>query len=1452
MISKTPKNLLGRKIAIIAILLLFGSALAIWLYERPRDRKLISQSETRAGSGREDGDEDEKEDGIRAAQEQEFEMTKDVSLGYIPLDRLATADNDLMTARRNGTYSSRVDALTWTERGSNSDVAGPFGNSRGTQAATDAVTSGRMRAIWVDLTSPTVVWAGGVDGGIWKSTNIASTSAAVWSPVNDQLGNLAIASICQSPANTNIMYFGTGEKTFNADAVRGGGIWKSTDHGVTWNLLGSTTTFTNISRVLCDAAGNVYAANINPSSALGSVRRSTDGGTTWTDITPSGLTAGCTEMRISSTGRLHVVCGYIGAGTSGYRYTDIPATVASGTWTTPVTTFPTSENSELAVGGTGSTLYALPANGSDLTPTIYKSTDGGANWAATASSPPSTASEPSINTGQGWYDLAIGVDPTNDNNVIAGGLNFYRTTDGGMNWSQITRWVGNALPYVHADHHAVVWTTSQILVGSDGGLFYSNDGGTTWSDRNDGLRLKQFYSCAIHPSSTNYFLAGAQDNGTHQFNGAGLTSSTEVVGGDGAFAHIDQDEPQYQFGAYVFAQYRRSTDGGSTWANVNFSGSNSYQFINPTDYDDVGNIMYTAGLANQYIRWDNPQTGATFNTITVAAFNSSRPTSMIVSPYTPNRVFFGTQGGRVVKVDNANTATPTATNITQAGMSASTVSCVAIGTDDNNLLATFSNYGAAHVWVSTNGGTSWTNISGTGLPDIPVRWAMFYPEDNTKAIIATEMGIYETNLINGGTTAWAQDNSFPVVRTDMLQFRKSDGLVLAATHGRGLWSATIPSTPYIRFATSSTSKPEATASTSTCRNYTDYSVNMTIDAAPTGTATVTLSIAGGGTATQGIDYDFTTNGNFAAPTNTLTFASGSTTPQPITVRVYNDAEIESTESFTFNYLVSGATNALAAPSSPSFTFNITDNDAAPVVGSAPVTNTIGTNNTSLSQPFRAEFTDARTQMVYLASELTAAGFSAGTISSVGLNVVSKVSTGTFDGFTIKMKNTATSTLTGGGVPFESGATPVFGPVSYATTAGLNTFTLSSAFVWDGTSNVLVDICFDNAATIGLSADLVAGTSGTATEQHDRQSGAGISGCTLTNANLTFVGNARPVMTFTITPADNQIETVLNNNRSEYIGSNGTFYFYNGTNIINRLSGVSANLGCVNSNIFAAGNTWQSFQGGLRSQKVFDITPTTNSGATYTVGLYFTAAELSTYSSTPGTLRIAKTTAATMAAANSSNTIIAGTTTFAAFGTGYVFTATFSGFSKFFLVDPSVTLPITLLTFDGRLDKKTIPLTWTTAQELNSSYFEIEKSTDGSNFHDLAKVGAAGSSFVQRDYHYVDVKVNELNYYRLKMVDIDGRFEYSKTILIKNPDAIQSMWVVNNPFTSYIDLRFAKMPKQAITVELLNVAGSRMYFKEFGAADQLRLDVSSVQLNRGVYVLKAMVDGRQYISKVQKE
>jgi len=935
----------------------------------------------------------DKEDGIRLAQEREFKMTKDPALGYVPRYRLINSIENLKRERQQSPGSTnRIESLSWTERGSYTDAVGPS-NGNGRPGTPTPITSGRMRAVWVDLADGTnkTVWVGGIDGGIWKTTDITA-SPATWTLVNDFLDNLSIASICQDPSNTNTMYFGTGEKTFNIDEAQGGGVWKSTDHGVTWNLLTNTIGFWNVSKVLCDASGNVYVGTVGSGQGL---QRSADGGSTWTNITPttSGGGTRIADMDISSTGRLHVSKGYQSAANQfGYFYTDNPGTVTSGTWTQAATPFSSQYNVDIAV--TGNVVYVLPSNSVNQTPTVYKSTDGGVNWSATSSI--SIAGNNAVSSGQAWYCLAIGVDPNNTNNVIVGGLNCYRTTNGGTTWSQISAWVsGLAVSvYIHADQHFVAWNGNQVLIGSDGGIFYSADGGSTFTDRNANLRLKQFYSCAIHPGSTNYFLAGAQDNGVHQFNGAGLTNSVEVSGGDGAFVAIDQDQPSYQFGSYVYNHYHRSIDGGNTWTDFDFydgtapaNFTNFGSFINPFDYDDAGNAMYCGADAGQFFRWTNPQTlapgtyhsagsGFPAGVSQVAISNFLGIVSAVaVSPYTSNRVYFGTDTGRIIRVDNANTITSgsAGTNLTESSFPHANISCINLGTNDNNLIATFSNYGVTKVWVSTNGGTNWTAIDGN-LPDVPVRWAMFYPSSNTRAFLATEMGVFETTLINGGSTVWTQDGTFPVVRTDMLQYRSSDRTLVAATHGRGLWTAIIP----------------------------------------------------------------------------------------------------------------------------------------------------------------------------------------------------------------------------------------------------------------------------------------------------------------------------------------------------------------------------------------------------------------------------------------------------------------------------------------------IVLPVTLLDFHGQLNNNNVVLGWSTSSEQNSKYFEVQKSDDGVNFYPIGMVNAAGFSTSQRNYELIDKKVNELNYYFLKMVDIDGRFVYSRTILIKNPNAQQNVWVVNNPFQTFIKVRFAKIPRQKVQFDLVSLSGVKLYHKEYGSSNEIILDISAVNLPAGAYLLRTNADGQVFTSKLVKK
>lgn len=923
-------------------------------------------------------EEDHEYDEPGEAAKYEFDRTKDPATGKVPVERLLVAKQKTEASKLATRLSNtRIEALSWQERGPNLDVVGA---SNGNTRANNGITSGRIRAIMVDSNDIThkTVFVGGIDGGLWKTTDI-TTAPANWTLINDYLNNLAISAICQDPRPgfTNNMYFCTGEAYSNVDAVQGTGVFKSTDGGATWSFLASTSSFVMGTRILCDYLGNVYLAT----RGFG-IQRSADGGATWTNITPASVDPDISDMEITATnvpGRLHISCGIFS--NNAYRYCDNPETATSASWSSPVTVLPNfGIRTEIACNG--NTLYALPSNTLYQVPAIYKSIDGGANWTTTTTVPNATWAN-----GQGWYALGIGINPANANEVIVGGLDNFKSLDGGNTWSQISTWRTSApvAQYVHADVHKILWYDggNKLLFGCDGGIHYSADKGANISDRNQGLRIKQFYGVDIHPATTNYFLAGAQDNGTHQFSNPGLSSTVEVRGGDGGITHIDQAQPLFQFTAYTRNQYSRTSDGGTTWTDAVLS-STSGQFINPTDYDNTSKIMYCGDNNSAYRRWTNPQTGTTSAVVTVSNMVGS-VTAVTVSPITANKVFLGTSAGKVLQIDNANSFVSGTAGISRsAGLPVGTVANIAIGTDESNLLAVFSNYGINNIWYSSNGGVSWSPCDGN-LPDMPVRWAMFFPGDNSRVYIATETGVWETAGLAGNSTIWVADNTFPSVKTNMLKYRSSDRTIIAATHGRGVWTATLPaapSTPEVKFQQAVDVTTEATVTTAGCVSYKDYTYNMRILNAPTGDASITLGIAGG-TAVQGVDY--------ALLSNTLTFPDAGTAPQPFTIRVYDDAAIENAETVTLNYSISGSTNAQPSASNQTFTLTINDNDGAPIAGGNFVL-PVGTANGNASNvsPFQDNLARFRLQSLFYPSELNAAGINGPTsISSLTMKVVQK-------------------------------------------------------------------------------------------------------------------------------------------------------------------------------------------------------------------------------------------------------------------------------------------------------------------------------------------------------------------------------------------------------------------------------------------------------------------------------
>ncbi len=718
---------------------------------------------------------------IRARYAQEFKQMRDPKTNTVPMERLRVANQYMQSLQAAGKTSAAIAGVNWTERGPDN-------------------VAGRTRAILVDPNDGTgnTVFSAGVSGGLWKTTNMNATNPT-WTVVDDFFTNLAITSLAADPSNPQVMYFGTGEGYANIDAVRGDGIWKTTNGGTTWTQLAATTgaTFDFVQRIAVNSTGIVLAA-----TATGGLQRSTNGGTTWTKVLGTGL---------GITGAVSNFGYDIEIAANGDIYASIAGTVhkstnAGATFGAAQTLGIAADRIELACAPSDANyIYAVVEFG-NVVNGIRRTVDGGTTWTARTEPADADPGCPAtdFSNGQGWYNLTVAVEPGNRDALMVGGLDLFKSTDGAGTWTQIAHWYGGfGFQYVHADQHIIYYQPGSSTIcyfGNDGGIYRTanaNAGTPTIDFKGNDYNVTQFYACAIHPTAfSDYFLAGAQDNGSHQFTTAGMNTTTEVTGGDGAFCHIDQDEPQFQFTQYIFNDFYRSTNSGASWTNITAGGTG--QFINPTDYDNTNDILYASHNAGQYLRWSDPQTGATFAGVAVAAFGGGSVNAITVSPNTANRVFFGIDNGRVVSCTNAHAA-PTGTNIS-TGLPAAMVSCIEVETgNDNHLLVTYSNFGVNSVWESVNGGASWTSVEGN-LPDMPIRWALFNPNNSDQAMVATELGVWTTDNLNGGATVWGPSNTgLANVRTDMLQMRQSDDFVIAATHGRGLYSTDAFTTPTALF-----------------------------------------------------------------------------------------------------------------------------------------------------------------------------------------------------------------------------------------------------------------------------------------------------------------------------------------------------------------------------------------------------------------------------------------------------------------------------------------------------------------------------------------------------------------------------------------------------------------------------------------------------------------------------
>jgi sugar lactone lactonase YvrE len=697
---------------------------------------------------------------------------------------------------------------------------------------------GRTRAIVIDPATPSTWYAGSVGGGIWKTTN----SGGTWTVLNDFLANLAVSTMVMQPGTSGasaVIYAGTGEGFFNQDAIQGAGIFKSSDGGNTWTQLAATSpattsNFLYVNRLAMSPNGAVVLAG----TASG-VFRSTDGGTSF-------------QAALSGSRILDVVFHptnnslALASGTGSVWYsTDggVTWTAATGLPNTSADTCDTSgaQPGRVELAYAPSSPSIVYASIDFACGSIYKSTNGGVTFAL--------VSNPAAQFlgGQGWYDNAIWVDPTNPNTLLLGGPSLYRSTDGGVTLTQIG---GYCSCGSHPDNHAIVnypgfngTTNTTVVVGNDGGVFstsnvYTVGTGNNWVSQNHNYGVTQYYGVAGN-ATTGVIIGGTQDNGTPVYTtSGGAQGFSYMAGGDGGYAAADFQNSNYFYGEYQWLGLFRSNNGAASYSGDSIFGAGGngckappYAIVDACPNSDVNfiapfimdpNAPQTL-LAGGLQLWrttdarttNTSTTGPSWASIKASRYTGSGPeyydliSAIAIAKGNSNICWVGYNDGTVFSTANCTAASPTWTQVNTGAMPVRYITRITIDPNSSSTVyLSLGGFSSNNLWQTKNSGSTWASVSGSGaaaLPPAPVYDLAVYPSNSNWLYAATQVGVFTSQDMG---VSWAVPQSGPAnVSVDQLAWVGSS--LVAATHGRGLFTAT-PGVNYVATTTSLSVSPATT------------------------------------------------------------------------------------------------------------------------------------------------------------------------------------------------------------------------------------------------------------------------------------------------------------------------------------------------------------------------------------------------------------------------------------------------------------------------------------------------------------------------------------------------------------------------------------------------------------------------------------------------------------------
>jgi len=657
---------------------------------------------------------------------------------------------------------------------------------------------------------------GGVSGGIWKSTD----SGQSWVPIDDFLWSLNVVTMARSPYNGNVIYAGTGESFPGARNVQGAGIFKSYDGGLSWERLWQTANWRFVNRIAHHPFidNTLFAVVSSTNSSTDGVWKTTNGGETWTRVL---AVSGAVDVDICPTAWANILVGTLTDVFLSKNHGD------SGTWSdiTNGSSLPSNtQRCEVAFGHHESMWVSMNRNGGE----VWMSPNGdGFNWTR-------------ISTGlnylgnQGDYDNALWAlqgdyaPPAANDLVIMGGIDLYRLWKDAFGFwhsEKISDWRfyhnGQPIRSAHADQHVIIPNpnftygnpagTRDVYVGNDGGIQRIQHVDTVtpaagWLNYANNLGITQFYGAAASSDGT-VFIGGAQDNSVSRGFQGQPNNWLQPFTGDGGLCAINPNNSSIMYSETQFLNVSKSTDGGALWFSAtsglsDAGDSNNSPFIAPLVMDPNNpNILY----AGSRRIWKTTNGAGSWNSIRGALPSSSMCSTIEVAKGNSNIVWTGHFNGEVLRSSNGGDSwTDIDNNVSGSSpLPDGTVTDIAVNPNNHNeVFVTIGGYHNQQVWYTSDNGQNWTRRVGTGtsqLPQIHCTSIIWHPNKTNWVYVSTDLGVYATDD-TGLTWNRAPRRVFhegPINGEVSQLFWDSREHLYAATYGRGLWRAWIPTIIYV-------------------------------------------------------------------------------------------------------------------------------------------------------------------------------------------------------------------------------------------------------------------------------------------------------------------------------------------------------------------------------------------------------------------------------------------------------------------------------------------------------------------------------------------------------------------------------------------------------------------------------------------------------------------------------